>query len=185
MTTASHFKGRAPPLSIFLDDAIAARGFQSATHLCRLFRRRKGTDKSPIVDPCGAEIGATNDRLVAAKLARVFRLQSPKRGLGPAFAALRCHLNRIATGYDGSGHCGPCIRIGMCHRDGSQMLAVRRSCVVCAARLVGAVRCRGNGKTRCRSSRPCVLHRWFRRRLTSGRRRGGARPGQQSARGRF
>ena len=50
----------------------------------RLFRRRKGTDKSPIVDPRGAEIGTTNDRLVAAKLVRVFRLQSPKSGLSPA-----------------------------------------------------------------------------------------------------
>jgi hypothetical protein len=42
------------------------------------------TDKSPIVDPRGAEIGTTNDRLVAAKLVRVFRLQSPKSGLSPA-----------------------------------------------------------------------------------------------------
>ena len=84
-------------LSIFLDDAIAACGFQSATHLCRLFRRRKGTDKSPIVDPRSAEIGTANDRLAAAKLAGVFRLQRPKRSLSPAFTALRGNLNRIAT----------------------------------------------------------------------------------------
>ena len=34
--------------------------------------------QSPIIDPAGAEIGATNDRLVAVKLVRVFRLQRPK-----------------------------------------------------------------------------------------------------------
>ena len=82
---------------------------------------------------------------MAAKLVRVFRLQRPKRGLSPAFTALRRNLNRIAIGYDRSGHCRS-VRIGMCDRDGSQMLVARRSCVVCAARLVGALRGSGNGK---------------------------------------
>ena len=88
-------RGRAS--SILLDDAIAPCGFQSATHLCRLFRRRKWTDKSPIIDPRSAEIGTANDRLAAAKLAGVFRLQRPKRSLSPAFAALRGNLNSIAA----------------------------------------------------------------------------------------
>ena len=40
---------------------------------------------------------AANDCLAAAKLVRVFHLQCPKRSLGPAFGALRCHLNSIIT----------------------------------------------------------------------------------------
>ena len=38
-----------------------------------------------------------NDRLAAAKLVRVFRLQRLERGLSIAFAALRRNLNRIAA----------------------------------------------------------------------------------------
>jgi hypothetical protein len=48
-------------LSLFPDDAIAACGFWSATHLYRLSRRSKGTNKTPIIDPRSTEIGATND----------------------------------------------------------------------------------------------------------------------------
>ena len=97
-----------------------------------------------------------NDRLVAAKLLRVFRLQRPKRGLSPAFTALRRNLNRIATGYDGSGHGRTAVRIGMCDRDGSQMLVVRRSCAVRAIRLAGALR--GSGNTSGSRRRICSHH---------------------------
>ena len=55
-----------PRMSIFQDDAIAACSFQSAAQLCGLLRRRKGTDKSPVVGARGAEIGAANDRLAVA-----------------------------------------------------------------------------------------------------------------------
>ena len=91
---------------------------------------------------------------MAAKLVRVFRLQRPKSGLSPAFTALRRNLNRIATGYDGSGHCRTAVHIGLCDRDGGQMLVVRRSCDVCAIRLAGALRRCGNGKTRRRRMQP-------------------------------
>ena len=85
---------------------------------------------------------------------------------------------------DGSGHCRG-VRSVMCDGDGSQMLVVRRRCVVCAARLAGALWGSGNGKTRRRSSHPCARLRLFRRRLTGVRRRGRACPGQRSARGSF
>ena len=74
--------------SIFLDDAIAACGFQTAAQRCGLFRRRKRADKSPILDTCGAKIRAANERLAAAKLVGVFRLQRAKGSLSPVFAAL-------------------------------------------------------------------------------------------------
>ena len=173
-------------MSIFLDDAIAAYRFYSAAHFCGLFRRRKGTDKSPIVDPRGTEVGATNDRLVAAELVRVFRLQSPKSGLSPAFTALRCHLNRIATSYDGSGHCRS-VRIGMCDRDGSKMPVVRRSRGVCPSRLVEALRGSGNCSWRRGStgSHGYARHRLVRYRLIGGGRHRRARPGQRTAPSRF
>jgi hypothetical protein len=72
----------------FLDDAIAACGFQTAAQRCGLFRRRKRADKSPIVDTCGAKIRAANERLAAAKLVGLFRLQRAKGSLSPVFAAL-------------------------------------------------------------------------------------------------
>jgi hypothetical protein len=59
--------------------------------------RRKGTGKRPIIDPRGAAVGATNDRLAAAKLVGVSRSQLSKRSLSRAFTALRRNLNRIAT----------------------------------------------------------------------------------------
>ena len=109
-------------------------------------------DKSPIIDPRGAEIGATNDRLVAVKLVGVFRLQRPKSGLSPAFTALRRNLNRIATGDDGSGHCRSAVRIGVCDRNGGQMLVVRRAAVTSApSDWPGRG---GDGKTRRRRIQP-------------------------------
>ena len=83
--------------SISLDDAIAACSFQPAAQPCCLFCRCEGTHKSSIVGARSAEIGAANDRLSAAKLVGVFRLQRPKRSVSPAFTALRGNLNSIAA----------------------------------------------------------------------------------------
>ena len=70
-----HPQAYQPRPSIFQDDAIAACGFQSAAQLCGLFRRRIGTDKSPVVDAPGTEVGLAYDCLAAAKLVGAFRLQ--------------------------------------------------------------------------------------------------------------
>ena len=80
---------------------------------------------------------------------------------------------------DGSSHCRS-VRIGICDGDGSQMLVIRRSCVVCAARLAGALWGSRNGKTRPRSSHRCARYRLFRRRVTGARRRGRACPGREA-----
>ena len=44
----------------------------------RLFRRGKGADQSTVIDALGAEIGAADDRCVAAELVREFGLQRPE-----------------------------------------------------------------------------------------------------------
>ena len=54
----------------------APGSFQSAAQPFRLFYRRQGTNKSPIVDARGAEIGAAND-WVAVLLAQLGRLVLP------------------------------------------------------------------------------------------------------------
>ena len=64
---------------------------------CRSVAHGKGTDKSPIVGAHRPEIGAANDRLAAAKLVGVLRLQRLKCSLSLAFATLRQNLNRVAT----------------------------------------------------------------------------------------
>ena len=90
-------QGMSPRMSIFLDNAIAACSFQSAAQLCGLFRGREGTDKRPIVNAPGTEIGPAYGSLAAAKLVGILRLQHPKSGLSLAFTALRRNLNGITT----------------------------------------------------------------------------------------
>ena len=84
-------------MSIFLDDTIAACSFQPAAQLCGLFRRRKGADKSPIVNARGTKIGAANDRLAAAELIGVLRLQRSKSGLSLAFTCPALQMKMSAT----------------------------------------------------------------------------------------
>ena len=97
-------RGQLKRKMVFQDDAVTPPAL-SFPHILALFRRRERTDKSSIVCPCGPKVGAANDRLLAAKLARVFRLQRTERGLGPAFTALGRNLHRIALCEGRVRHC--------------------------------------------------------------------------------
>ena len=149
--------------SVFQDDAVTPRGFKFSAHPCRLFRRRERTDKSSIVCPCGPKVGAANDRLLATKLARVFRSQRTERGLGPAFTALGRNLHRIALCEGRVRHCCGRVCFGLCER----RLGVYG---VCATRLTWMLRHRGSRRWRwwrisnrryaCRHVLPCLTGAW-------------------------
>src|SRR5271154_1778033 len=90
-------QGSSAQASISLGDAGAAGGLEVVAKPSRLLRGGERTDQGAIVGALGAQIGAANDRLMAAELIGKFGPKLPERGLGLGFGALRCDLHGVAT----------------------------------------------------------------------------------------
>ena len=62
-----------------------------------MFHRRKGPYQGAIIDAFVAEVGAANNRLLAAELIGKLGLERPERRMGFCLAALGRDLDRIAA----------------------------------------------------------------------------------------
>src|SRR5579862_3216516 len=80
-----------------LDDALPAGSLEARAHLARLFRAAEGANHGTEVDAFGAEIDPVDHRLLAAELAREFRLEAAECGLCIGFAPLRGDLHGVAA----------------------------------------------------------------------------------------